>query len=85
MQEKYEGRTELYYFQELVWTVLNFIKPFFPTSVLLGLQKRADRLGDAVTEHKLSRETLEGSRSIKEACMIFFWSACILRMHSLLF
>jgi len=61
------------------------LNPFFPTSLLLGLQKRADTLGDAGTERKLSREALEGRQSIKEACMIFILSAYILRIHSLLF
>jgi len=58
---------------------------FPPTSVLLGLQKWADRLGDADTYHKLSREAFEGRQTIKEACMIFIGNAYILRIISLLF
>jgi hypothetical protein len=46
---------------------------------------RADRLGEAGTDHKLSREALEGRQSIKEACMLFLWSVYVLRIHSLLF
>jgi hypothetical protein len=42
--------------------------------VLLGVHKWADRLGDVGTDHKLSREALDGRQSVKEACMMFLRS-----------